>query len=314
MEQNIAIKINDLHKYYDEIKAVQGVSLDIEAGIVFSLLGPNGAGKSTIISVISGLLQPTEGEAFIRGYSITKEPQKAKSNIGVVPQEIALYGDLSARENLVFWGKMYGLRGEELNARVNSILEMIELTDRQKDKVEKYSGGMKRRLNIGIALLHKPNIIIMDEPTVGIDPQTRRKILDSVKALNDEGMTVLYTTHYMEEAQELSDRIAIIDQGKVIADGSHEELVKIVGELDRIELEFSTPIVDSLDSWAALPGVKTVTPDTNQASLLVDDSNQILPDLFEAAAKDNLRIISVTVHEPNLETVFLHLTGRALRE
>jgi ABC-2 type transport system ATP-binding protein len=314
MEKKIAIRITDLHKYYPEVKAVQGVSLEIEAGTVFSLLGPNGAGKSTTISVISGLLRPTEGSAEIFGKSIVKEGNQAKQHIGVVPQDIALYEDLSARDNLAFWGKMYGLRGAELNRRVDAILEMIELTDRQKDKVEKYSGGMKRRLNIGVALLHEPDIVIMDEPTVGIDPQSRRKILDSVKALNQQGMTVLYTTHYMEEAQELSDRIAIIDHGKVIADGSHEELVKIVGELDRVELEFSTDINGHLGAWAELPGVESVTPDTTAATLLVEDSDQALPHLFEAAARDGLKIISVTVHEPNLETVFLHLTGRALRE
>jgi ABC-2 type transport system ATP-binding protein len=231
-----------------------------------------------------------------------------------VPQEIALYEDLTGRENLNFWGKMYGLKGAQLSQRVDAILEMIELTDRQKDKVEKYSGGMKRRLNIGVALLHKPQVVIMDEPTVGIDPQSRRKILDSVKELNREGMTVLYTTHYMEEAQELSNKIAIMDFGKVIAQGTHEELVQIVGELDRIELTFSTSIEDQLSTWAALPGVKNVSPDTDKATLLVDDSDRVLPLLFETAARDDLRITSVTVHEPNLETVFLHLTGRALRE
>ena len=314
MDTKYAIEIKDLYKSYDDILAVRGVSLEIEAGSVFSLLGPNGAGKSTIISVISGLLHPTKGDAVILGHSITQSPLQAKANIGVVPQDIALYEDLSARENLSFWGKMYGLKGADLTQRVDAILEMIELSDRQKDKVEKYSGGMKRRLNIGVALLHKPNIVIMDEPTVGIDPQSRRKILDSVKELNREGMTVLYTTHYMEEAQELSDKIAIIDQGEVIAQGTHEELVRIVGELDRIELAFSTPIEQKINDWASLPGVKTITPDTDKASLLVEESDLILPHLFEAAAKDHLRITSVTVHEPNLETVFLHLTGRALRE
>jgi ABC-2 type transport system ATP-binding protein len=314
MELTNAIEIKDLYKDFGDVQAVRGVSLEIEAGSVFSLLGPNGAGKSTTISVISGLLRPTKGDAEVLGYSITKSPLKAKSNIGVVPQDIALYEDLTARENLTFWGSMYGLRGTELSQRVDDILELTELTERQKDKVEKYSGGMKRRLNIGVALLHKPRIVIMDEPTVGIDPQSRRKILDSVKALNREGMTVLYTTHYMEEAQELSDKIAIIDQGKVIAQGAHEELVRIVGELDRIELAFSTSIEQQIDSWASLPGVKSITPDTDKATLLAEDSDQVLPYLFEAAAKDHLRITSVTVHEPNLETVFLHLTGRALRE
>jgi ABC-2 type transport system ATP-binding protein len=314
MNTHYAIEINDLHKYYDDIQAVKGVSLEIEAGSVFSLLGPNGAGKSTTISVISGLLHPTKGDAEILGHSISKTPLQAKVNIGVVPQEIALYEDLTARENLNFWGRMYGLSGAELTRRVDAILEMTELTERQKDKVEKYSGGMKRRLNIGIALLHKPKIVIMDEPTVGIDPQSRRKILDSVKALNREGMTVLYTTHYMEEAQELSDKIAIMDQGEVIAQGTHEELVRIVGELDRIDLTFSTSITQQINAWASLPGVKNITPDTDKASLLVEDSDLVLPHLFEAAAKDHLRITSVTVQEPNLETVFLHLTGRALRE
>jgi len=314
MEPKNAIEINDLYKDFGDVQAVRGVSLEIEAGSVFSLLGPNGAGKSTTISMISGLLHPTQGDAVVQGHSIQKSPLKAKSNIGVVPQDIALYEDLTARENLSFWGSMYGLRGTELSQRVDAILELTELTDRQKDKVEKYSGGMKRRLNIGVALLHKPRIVIMDEPTVGIDPQSRRKILDSVKDLNREGMTVLYTTHYMEEAQELSDKIAIMDQGKVIAQGTHEELVRIVGELDRIELAFSTSIEQQIDSWTTLPGVKSITPDTDKATLLVEDSDQVLPYLFEAAAKDHLRITSVTVHEPNLETVFLHLTGRALRE
>jgi len=314
MEPKYAIEIKDLYKSYDEVKAVQGVSLDIEAGSVFSLLGPNGAGKSTTISAISGLLHPDQGDALILGDSITHAPLQAKAKIGVVPQEIALYEDLTGRENLNFWGKMYGLKGIQLSQRVDAILEMIELSDRQKDKVEKYSGGMKRRLNIGVALLHKPQVVIMDEPTVGIDPQSRRKILDSVKELNREGMTVLYTTHYMEEAQELSDKIAIMDLGKVIAQGSHEELVRIVGELDRIELTFSTSIEDHLSTWAALPGVRNVSPDTDKATLLVEDSDRVLPLLFEAATRDSLRITSVTVHEPNLETVFLHLTGRALRE
>ena len=174
MEPKYAIEIKDLYKAYQDVQAVQGVSLDIEAGSVFSLLGPNGAGKSTTISAISGLLRPDQGDALILGHSITRAPLQAKAKIGVVPQEIALYEDLTGRENLNFWGKMYGLKGAQLSQRVDAILEMIELTDRQKDKVEKYSGGMKRRLNIGVALLHKPQVVIMDEPTVGLDPAIRR--------------------------------------------------------------------------------------------------------------------------------------------
>jgi ABC-2 type transport system ATP-binding protein len=195
----IAIEVHDLRKSFGDFQAVQGASFSARAGEVLSLLGPNGAGKSTTISMLSGLLAPTGGEACIMGHSVTKEPEAAKRSLGVVPQDIALYPDLSARENLVFWGKMYGLRGAELKARVDEVLEVIGLTDRQKDHVGKFSGGMKRRVNIGAALLHKPDVVIMDEPTVGIDPQSRRHILDNVKELNQKGMTVLYTTHYMEE-------------------------------------------------------------------------------------------------------------------
>jgi ABC-2 type transport system ATP-binding protein len=314
MENNNAIQIKDLHRYYDELHAVRGVSLDIEKGSIFSLLGPNGAGKSTTISVIAGLLKPSQGEVAIMGHSVTEQAQQAKKFIGVVPQEIALYDDLSGRENLLFWGRMYDLGGQHLQTRVDEILELIELADRQKDKVEKYSGGMKRRLNIGVALLHEPEIVIMDEPTVGIDPQSRRKILDSVKALNHEGMTVLYTTHYMEEAQELSDEIAIMDQGEIIAQGTHEELVKIVGEYDRVELTFGSELPEKVDSWDTLPGVNQVTIEGQQANLLVEDSNVVLPLLFESASKANLQITAVNIFEPNLETVFLHMTGRALRD
>jgi ABC-2 type transport system ATP-binding protein len=199
-----AIEVKNLKKSFGELQAVQGVEFAAEQGEILSLLGPNGAGKSTTISMLSGLLAPNEGDAFIMGHSIRTEPQAAKASLGVVPQDIALYPDLSARENLDFWGKMYGLRGAALKQRVDEVLDIIGLRDRQKDAVGKFSGGMKRRVNIGAALLHKPQVIIMDEPTVGIDPQSRRHILDNVKELNRQGMTVLYTTHYMEEAAELS--------------------------------------------------------------------------------------------------------------
>ncbi|MBC8332309.1 MAG: ABC transporter ATP-binding protein [Anaerolineae bacterium] len=314
LNKELAIQTHDLHKDFGEVYAVRGVDLAIKPGEVFSLLGPNGAGKSTTISMISGLLKPTQGQATILGHSVTRNPQAAKALIGVVPQEIALYGDLSARENLLFWGKMYGLRGNALKQRVDEILTMIGLSDRQKGRVEKFSGGMKRRLNIGIALLHKPQIVIMDEPTVGIDPQSRRQILDSVMELNRQGMTVLYTTHYMEEAQELSEHIAIMDHGQIIASGTHAELVRIVGELDRIELTLNAEAERVLEAWQQVPGVKNIAAENGQLHLLVDDSNTVLPLLFESAAQASVRITSVEIQEPNLETVFLHLTGRALRD
>ncbi len=225
-----AIETQNLKKSFGENHAVQGVSFEVEEGEIFSLLGPNGAGKTTTISMLSCLLRPDAGDARIMGHSIRTETMGVKSVLGVVPQEIALYEDLTARENLTFWGKMYGLRGAALKSRVNEVLDVIGLSDRASDRVGKYSGGMKRRVNIGVALLHKPKVIYMDEPTVGIDPQSRRNILDSVVALKNQGMTVLYTTHYMEEAQELSDHIAIVDHGKMIACGSNDELVKLVGE------------------------------------------------------------------------------------
>jgi ABC-2 type transport system ATP-binding protein len=234
--------------------------------------------------------------------------------IGFVPQEIALYEDLTARENLTFWGKMYGLLVGALKARVDEVLDVIGLRDRAKERVGKYSGRMKRRVNIGVALLHKPRVIYMDEPTVGIDPQSRRNILDSVVALKDQGMTVLYTTHYMEEAQELSDHIGIMDHGNLIASGTHEELVKLVGQQTRIDLTLNVPAENVLDTWHAVEGVSRVSAENGLVTALVEDSNEVLPRLFESATSQNARITSVDIREPNLEAVFLHLTGRALRD
>ena len=311
-----AVHTQDLCKSFGSAQVVRGVSLDVRAGEIFSLLGPNGAGKTTTISMLTGLLLPSEGDAWIMGHSIKIEPMAVKRAIGVVPQEIALYTDLSARENLTFWGKMYGLRGAALRQRVDEVLDIIGLTERQREAVLRFSGGMKRRLNIGIALLHRPQVVIMDEPTVGIDPQSRRNILDSIQALNRQGMTVFYTTHYMEEAQELSDHIAIMDEGKVIAYGTHAELVKIVGELDRIDLTINTDSQQVIERWQALEGVRRVSAENGplRVTLLVEDSNLVLPRLFESATQAKTRITSVEIHEPNLEAVFLHLTGRALRD
>ncbi|MBI4731113.1 MAG: ABC transporter ATP-binding protein [Chloroflexi bacterium] len=309
-----AIEVKNLHKAFGDLKAVDGVSFDVQQGEIFSLLGPNGAGKTTTISMLSCLLRPDQGDALVMGHSIKADQMGVKSVLGVVPQEIALYNDLSARENLTFWGKMYGLRGAPLKQRVDEVLEIIGLTERAKDRVGKYSGGMKRRVNIGVALLHKPQVIYMDEPTVGIDPQSRRNILDSVVALKNQGMTVLYTTHYMEEAQELSDHIAIMDTGKVIAYGTNAELVKIVGQMDRITLTVSTDGGRVAEAWKVVKGVKQVKAEDGTLVVLAEDSNQVLPRLFEAASTQGTRITSVTIQEPNLEAVFLHLTGKALRD
>jgi len=315
--QSSIVQVQDLRKQYEPPKgvlAVDGVSFAIGRGEIFSLLGPNGAGKSTTITMLSCLLRPSDGDALVDGHSIVADPQAVKSVIGVVPQDVAVYPDMSARENLHFWGRMYGLSGDALNRRVDEVLELISLVDRQNDRVDKYSGGMKRRVNIGVALLHKPKVLYLDEPTVGIDPQSRRSILDGILALRDQGMTLLYTTHYMAEAQELSDRIGIIDHGQMIAMGTHEELVKIVGEEARVEAHVDHGLDAMLERWSAVAGVSKAFEEDGHAELLVDDANEVLPRLFEAAAAGGSRITEVNVREPNLEMVFLHLTGRALRE
>jgi ABC-2 type transport system ATP-binding protein len=314
-----AIEVTGLHKDFGEVYAVQGVDFTVQTGEIFSLLGPNGAGKSTTISMLSCLLRPTKGDALVMGHSVTREPHKVKEVLGVVPQDIALYPDLSARENLDFWGKMYGLRGAALRQRVDAVLEMVGLTEHAKGRIERFSGGMKRRINIGAALLHNPKLLILDEPTVGIDPQSRRSILDGVKAFNQQGMTVLYTSHYMEEVAEISHHIAIMDHGKLIAYGTHDELVKIVGQLDRLDLTVSGPVAAVTDCWKAVEGVESVAiqeddPERCAVTVLVHDSNLVLPELFEAANRLQARITSVDIQEPNLETVFIHLTGRALRD
>ncbi len=320
MNDRNAIEAHDLRKSFGSLQAVRGVTFQARAGEILSLLGPNGAGKSTTISILAGLLQPDDGEACIDGHSIRHDAAAAKAALGVVPQDIALYPDLSARENLDFWGKMYGLRGAALRGRVDEVLEVIGLKDRQKDRVGKFSGGMKRRVNIGVALLHKPKVVIMDEPTVGIDPQSRRHILDNVKELNGEGMTVLYVTHYMEEAAELSDHIAIIDQGRVIAYGTHAELIRLVGGQTRVDLKLSADGGAVEAAWRGVAGVSQVSVRPEAAggppvaTILCDDSNRVLPHLFEAATAHGARITAVDIQEPNLEAVFLHLTGKALRD
>jgi ABC-2 type transport system ATP-binding protein len=310
------LEVRELVKKYGDFTAVKGISFDIKEGEIFSLLGPNGAGKTTTISMLSTLYTPTSGDATIGGHSITKNSMAVKQLIGVVPQEIALYEDLTARENLIFWGQMYGLSGKFLNNRVDEVLEQIGLVDKAKNKVKTYSGGMKRRVNIGVGLLHKPQLLFMDEPTVGIDPQSRRAILDTVKDLNKQGMTVLYTTHYMEEAQELSDRVGIIDHGELIALGTQDELTRQVGKTDTLILH----IGENEDAEAlamSLKGVKDVleaNASDQQISIITPQAENILASVVSKANERGIKIRSMEIREPNLEAVFLHLTGRALRD
>jgi len=310
------LEVKNLVKHYGDIAAVKGISFDIKEGEIFSLLGPNGAGKTTTISILSTLYAPTSGEAFIGGHSITSESLAVRNIIGVVPQEIALYDDLSARENLVFWGKMYGLSGKTLKNRVEEVLGQIGLADRAKERVKGYSGGMKRRVNIGVGLLHKPRLLFMDEPTVGIDPQSRRAILDSVRQLNKQGMTVLYTTHYMEEAEELSDRVAIMDHGELIAIGTLAELTKKVGEMETLILHIDES--EDAEALAAalrkLKGVKSADVTDHAVTLIVPEAEEALAPCVTKANDLGVKIRSVDMREPNLEAVFLHLTGRALRD
>ena len=332
----VMVRTENLRKSFrnangDMIDAVKGINLSIAQGEIFSLLGPNGAGKTTTISMISGLLPPTAGDAFIGGYSITKEPLAAKRLMGFIPQEIALYPELSARQNLTFFGKLYGMSGKALQQRVDEVLDFIDLRDRQQDRVDTFSGGMKRRVNIGVGLLHKPQLVYMDEPTVGIDPQSRRRILDTVKQLRDTyGMTVLYTTHLMEEAQELSDRVAIIDHGEVIALGTQDELTQRVGEDDRLEFTLDgQPIAETLATQIQArvasisrvlvsqpeplsPGSEQVAP--GHITVFAKRGRRALPDVINLLNQSGIAVQAVEVREPDLEAVFLALTGRALRD
>ena len=311
------VAVDQLRKQFDPPKgtvAIDGISFQIAEGEIFSLLGPNGAGKTTTISILSCLLSPSGGDARVGGHSVVREASRVKELIGVVPQEIALYPDLSARENLVFWGRMYGMSGARLEQRVEDVLGLIGLVDRQKERVDRYSGGMKRRVNIGVALLHEPRMLFLDEPTVGIDPQSRRAILDGIKELNARGMTVLYTTHYMEEAEELSHRVGIMDHGKIVALGTKEELVEIIGGQTRIEASTDHDLAGMVEDWLTVEGVTGGRVEDGGAVLFATDANSVLPRLFERAAVKGRRITGLNLTEPNLEQVFLHLTGRQLRD
>jgi ABC-2 type transport system ATP-binding protein len=325
------LEVNNLVKKFEERTAVKGVSFSVDEGEVFGLLGPNGAGKTTTISMLTGVLLPTSGTAKIGGYDVLQEPLKVKKLIGLVPQDLALYPTLSARANLNFFGSIYGLKGKELKERVDDVLRIVALTDRANQAIEKYSGGMKRRVNIAAGLVHQPRLLFLDEPTVGVDPQSRNQIFESVMQLNRErGMSIIYTSHYMEEVELLCNRVAIIDEGQIIALDTIKNLVAMLGG-GIIQLGLKQADDELISQMAKLPAVKSVSlaqaaPDGKEAtgeevaveSKIVKvealNSQQAIVNVFGLLNEHDIPITSLDILEPNLESVFLHLTGKKLRE
>ncbi len=308
------LKVDNLQKSFGNIKAVDGIAFEVKKGEVFGLLGPNGAGKSTTISMISTLLAPSGGIVLFEGKNIFEEPKTIQRKLGVVPQDIALYPTLSGYENLSFWGNMYGLSGAGLKKRIGEVSEIVGLNGRIKDRVDKYSGGMKRRLNIGAALLHMPELLIMDEPTVGIDPQSRNHILDTVLELNRQGMTIIYTSHYMEEVEYLCSRICIMDQGRIIASGAKDELVAMIKGKTEIGLYLESEDPEILKLFDKIEGIQSVEQREGQILIRCENADLILADIIAKVTAEGKHLRSVDVKKPNLETVFLHLTGKALRD
>ncbi|MBT2682937.1 ABC transporter ATP-binding protein [Bacillus sp. ISL-37] len=310
------LKVNQLTKRFRDFEAVKTVSFSVQKGESFGLLGPNGAGKTTTIQMITGLFPPSSGSIEIAGIDMVRQPKRGQGLLGIVPQEIALYQTMSARENLSFWGRMYGLSGDHLKKRINDVLEIIGLADRAKEKVETFSGGMKRRVNIGAAILHNPELLIMDEPTVGIDPQSRSHILETVKKLNGEGMTVIYTSHYMEEVEYLCEKIGIMDQGEFIASGTISQLRETIGDRSRIVMNFSGAVeLERIKSVLTSEiSEKDLLMNQNELAIFHKEPQKILSELIQSVTGAGFEISSVEIVEPNLESVFLHLTGRSLRD
>lgn len=306
--------VEDLARSFSDLVAVDGVGFAISEGETYGLLGPNGAGKTTSISMIAGLLRPDRGRIEVLGRRMGAGALEAKSIVGLVPQELAIYPDLTAEENLRFFGRLYGMSGADLTKRIDEVLQTVGLDARRGDKTSEYSGGMKRRLNIAIGLLHRPQLLILDEPTVGVDPQSRNSILEAVEALADEGMSVLYTTHYMEEAERLCDRVGIIDEGRIVAEGTRRELVAQIGQMDRIELRGRDRIDVAAEAVRTVEGVREAAVSDSSLSVLVPEASSVLPALLAAAGSAGMTVTGVEVQEPDLEAVFLHLTGKALRD
>lgn len=305
----------ELCKSYKGKTVVEGVNMYLEQGEAIGLLGPNGAGKSTTISMISTLVTPTRGDVLLKGKSILAQPREIRQVLGMVPQEIALYEELSAYENLLFFGRIYKLSKPLLDAKIQETLEMVGLRERQKELIKTFSGGMKRRINIAAALLHDPAIVIMDEPTVGIDPQSRNHILDTVRLLNREkGTTVLYTSHYMDEVEHLCSRMYIMDHGKVIASGTKEELGSILTNEDTIVLQLDTYKEPMLEEIRSMEPVRHLEITEQGMKLITAKQSRILSEIVQCAERYGVQLINMNVHTPRLEDVFLHLTGRTLRD
>jgi ABC-2 type transport system ATP-binding protein len=312
----VMLRVAGLVRRFGDRTAVDGVSFEIARGETYGLLGPNGAGKTTTISMIAGILEPDDGTVEIAGTLVSAHDHEAKRVLGFVPQQIALFDDLSAAENLRFFGGLQGMRGAELTRRIRETLDMVGLADRAGDRISTFSGGMQRRANIAVGLLHRPQLLVLDEPTAGVDPQSRNQILETVEGLSADGMSVLYTTHYMEEAERLCDRVGIIDAGRLIAEGARRDLVAQVGEHDRILLRGEGPL-DQLGTAArSLAGVIAAEADPVRRELVVEaiDAASLLASIVAAAPAAGVTVTGVEVREPNLEAVFLHLTGKALRD
>jgi ABC-2 type transport system ATP-binding protein len=313
MTQNIVEVIN-LVKSFNGLTAANDVNFAIRRGEIFGLLGPNGAGKTTTISMLTCLLAPTSGTASIDGHDVVSKAKTVKGIIGLVPQDLAVYPQLSARDNLLFFGRIYGLKGRRLQQRVNDLLEMVGLNERAKDLVKNFSGGMKRRVNIAAGLLHQPQVLFLDEPTVGVDPQSRNFIFDNIEQLNRQGMTILYTTHYMEEAERLCHRVAIIDHGQIIALDTPKALIdSLGGGIIRLGLPETTKQT-FIDRVKKLPAVKDVSRLDNILSVQTHHSQEALLQIIELLNTAKVTITTLEILEPSLETVFLHLTGRRLRD
>ncbi len=303
-----------LRRSFGDRIAVDDVSFSIAAGETYGLLGPNGAGKTTTISMLCGVLEADGGTVEVGGRPVSPRHPDGRGAIGYVPQDLALYPDLTARENLRFFGRLQGLGGRRLDERVEAALDVVGLADRADDRTESYSGGMKRRANIAVGLLHEPLLLVLDEPTVGVDPQSRSAILDAVDALGGEGLAVLYTTHYMEEAERLCDRVGIIDEGRLVAEGTRRELIDRLGSASHVRIE----AIGNLDAFAAtvgdLPIVRAVSTGDGVVDVTVDDGRRSIAALVEVADHSGVEVASVEVVEPDLEAVFLHMTGKALRD